>query len=46
MSHKKRGAFYFCVKVNFSLHFCYYFRNDLDARKSSKNLLKTSKCFA
>ena len=41
--YKKRGAFYFCVKVNFSLYICYYFGNDLDVRKSSKKLLKTSK---
>ena len=43
MFYKKRSDFYFCGKVSFSLHFCYYAENGLDARKSSKNLLKTSK---
>ena len=41
--YKKRGAFNFCVNLNFSLHFCYYFENDLDLRKPSKILLKTWK---
>ena len=41
--YKKRGAFYFWVTVNFSLHICDYFENDLVVRKSSKNLLKTLK---
>ena len=45
MFYKKRGAFYFYVKANFSFHFCCYIENDLDARKSRKNLLKTSKYF-
>ena len=40
------SAFYFCMKVNFFLHFCYYFENDNDVRKSSNNLLKTSKYFS
>ena len=40
---KKNGTFYFCEKVNFSLHICYYFENDLDVKKSGKNLLKTLK---
>ena len=40
---KKRSGFYFCGKVNFPLEFCYYFENDLDVRKSIKNLLKVSK---
>ena len=43
MFYKKKSAFYFCVKVNFSVHFSYYFGNDLDVRNSNKNLLKTLK---
>ena len=43
MFYKKKSAFYFCVKVNFSVHFSYYFGNDLDVRNSNKNLLKTVK---
>ena len=38
MFYKERGTFYFCVRVNFFLHFC-YLGNDLDIRKSSKNNL-------
>ena len=37
---QEKGIFYFCVKVLFSLYICYYFGNDLDVRKSCKNLLK------
>ena len=43
MSNKKIGAFYICVKLNFSFHFCYYFRNDLKVGKSSKKFLKNFK---
>ena len=43
MFYKKGGAFYFCVKVNFSLCICYYFGNDLDVRKSSNKSFKNFK---
>ena len=44
MFHKKRGAFYFCVKVKFSLHiFVIILEMILMSENQAKNLLKTSK---
>ena len=44
MFHKKRGAFYICVKVKFSLHiFVIILEMILMSENQAKNLLKTSK---